>query len=44
MVEKKTVDWDGVLKNAVERGIDAIVENHPKFKGAEDYITSTQST
>lgn len=39
MAEKKTVDWDGVLKNAVERGIDAIIENHPKFRGAEDYIT-----
>ena len=32
MAEKKTVDWDGVLKNAVERGIDAIIENHPKFR------------
>jgi hypothetical protein len=39
MAREKRRDSNGLINSAIEEGIDAILEQHPNFRGFEEYIT-----
>ncbi len=38
--EQKKIDLGKVINSAVEEGIEAIIEHHPRFKAQEDFLVS----